>query len=90
MMHGGGFMGGRREKPSGRVPNRQLVRQTAGLFKGHRAGVAAIAFLVVITAGAGVVNPVLIKVVFDTALFPTTERSCSRSISACSRPWLGS
>ncbi len=65
-------MGGRqRDKPSGRVPNQQLVRQTAGLFKEHRAGVAAIAFLVVITAGAGVVNPVLIKVVFDTALFPT-------------------
>jgi len=72
VMHGGGFMGGRqRDKPSGRVPNQQLVRQTAGLFKEHRAGVAAIAFLVVITAGAGVVNPVLIKVVFDTALFPT-------------------
>jgi ATP-binding cassette subfamily B protein len=71
-MHGGGFMGGRqRDKPSGRVPNQQLVRQTAGLFKEHRGGVAAIAFLVVITAGAGVVNPVLIKVVFDTALFPT-------------------
>ncbi|HEY6471100.1 MAG TPA: ABC transporter ATP-binding protein [Candidatus Dormibacteraeota bacterium] len=71
-MHGGGFMGGRkRDKPSGRVPNSQLVRQTAGLFKAHRAGVAAIAFLVIITAGAGVVNPVLIAVVFDTALFPT-------------------
>ena len=72
MMHGGGLMGGRkREKPSGRVPNRQLVRQTAALFKGHRAGVATIAFLVIITAGAGVVNPVLIAVVFDAALFPT-------------------
>jgi ATP-binding cassette subfamily B protein len=70
-MHGGAFMGGKREKPSGRVPNRQLVRQTAGLFKAHRAGVAAIALLVIITAGAGVVNPVLIKVIFDTALFPT-------------------
>jgi ATP-binding cassette, subfamily B, bacterial len=70
VMHGGGFMGAKRDKPSGRVPNRQLVRQTAGLFKAHRAGVATIAFLVVITAGAGVVNPVLIKVVFDTALFP--------------------
>ena len=72
VMHGGGFMGGRqREKPSGRVSNRQLVRQTAGLFKAHRAGVAAIALLVIITAGAGVVNPVLIAVVFDIALFPT-------------------
>ena len=64
-------MGGKREKPSGRVPNRQLLRQTAGLFKAHRAGVASIAGLVVITAGAGVINPILIKVVFDTALFPT-------------------
>jgi ATP-binding cassette subfamily B protein len=72
-MHGGGFGGGgrKRDKPSGRVPNSQLVRQTAGLFKAHRAGVAAIAFLVIITAGAGVVNPVLIAVVFDVALFPT-------------------
>jgi ATP-binding cassette, subfamily B, bacterial len=64
-------MGGRREKPSGRVPNRQLLRQTASLFTAHRAGVVGIAGLVVITAGAGVINPILIKVVFDTALFPT-------------------
>jgi ATP-binding cassette subfamily B protein len=73
VIHGGGWGGGgrKRDKPSGRVPNGQLVRQTAGLFKAHRAGVAAIAFLVIITAGAGVVNPVLIAVVFDVALFPT-------------------
>jgi ATP-binding cassette, subfamily B, bacterial len=71
VMHGGGFMGGKRDKPSGRVSNRQLLRQTASLFTAHRAGVAAIAGLVVITAGAGVINPILIKVVFDTALFPT-------------------
>jgi ATP-binding cassette subfamily B protein len=64
-------MGGKREKPSGRVSNRQLLRQTASLFTAHRAGVAGIAGLVVITAGAGVINPILIKVVFDTALFPT-------------------
>lgn len=69
-MHGHSFLGGKRDKPSGRVPNRKLIRQTAGLFKAHRAGVATIALLVVITSGAGVVNPVLIKVVFDTALFP--------------------
>ncbi|MGA8665549.1 MAG: hypothetical protein WB804_01645, partial [Candidatus Dormiibacterota bacterium] len=71
MIHGGAFMGGKRERPSGRVSNRRLLRQTAGLFRAHRLGVAAIAFLVIITAGAGVVNPILIKVVFDTALFPT-------------------
>jgi ATP-binding cassette, subfamily B, bacterial len=82
VMHGGGFMGGKREKPSGRVPNRQLLRQTASLFGAHRAGVAAIAGLVVITAGAGVINPVLIKVVFDTALFPTRTVAATPSVAA--------
>src|SRR6202051_4352545 len=71
VIHGGAFMGGKRDKPSGRVPNRQLLRQTASLFGAHRAGVAAITGLVFSTAGAGVINPILIKVVFDTALFPT-------------------
>ncbi len=75
-------MGGKREKPSGRVPNRQLLRQTASLFGAHRAGVAAIAGLVVITAGAGVINPVLIKVVFDTALFPTRTVAATPSVAA--------
>jgi ATP-binding cassette, subfamily B, bacterial len=82
-MHGGGFMGGRkRDKPSGRVSNRTLVRQTAGLFSAHRGGVAAIAGLVVITAGAGVINPILIKVVFDTALFPTRTVAATASVNA--------
>ncbi len=72
MIHGGGWArSGKPDKPSGRVPNSQLVRQTARLFRHHRGGVLAIALLVIITAGAGVVNPVLIKVVFDTALFQT-------------------
>ena len=82
-MHGGGFMGGRqRDKPSGRVSNRTLIRQTAGLFSAHRGGVAAIAGLVVITAGAGVINPILIKVVFDTALFPTRTVAATASVNA--------
>ena len=97
-MHGGGFMGGKRDKPSGRVPTRRLVRQTAGLFKSHTAGVAAIAALVVITSGAGVVNPILIKVVFDTALFPTTTitsiwsicRWCFRGSNFWWGSWSGS
>jgi ATP-binding cassette subfamily B protein len=40
------------------------------LFKPYRWQVALIGALVVFTAGVGVVNPLLIKVVFDTALFP--------------------
>jgi len=64
-------MGGKRDKPSGRVSNRRLLRQTAGLFKatgsGWRRSPPSWS-----SRRAGVVNPVLIAVVFDIALFPTT------------------
>ena len=57
------------ERPSGRVPRRHLVRDVARLFRPYRLAVAAVASLVLVTAGLGVANPLLIKVVFDTALF---------------------
>jgi ATP-binding cassette subfamily B protein len=57
------------DRPTGRVPRRRLVREVAQLFRPYRWIVLAIAGLVVFTAGLGVVNPLLIKVVFDTALF---------------------
>ena len=47
-----------------------LVRRIAGSFRPYSARVTAIALLIVVTAGLGVVNPVLIRVVFDSALFP--------------------
>jgi len=58
------------DKPSGRVPRRRLVRDTGRLFKPYSWAVALIGLVVFFTAGVGVVNPLLIKVVFDTALFP--------------------
>jgi ATP-binding cassette subfamily B protein len=58
------------ERPSGRVPRRRLTAEVARLFAPYRWEVAAIAGLVMFTAGLGVANPILIKVVFDTALFP--------------------
>jgi ATP-binding cassette, subfamily B, bacterial len=66
--HGGGHAGPV-EKPSGRVPKRRIARNTAGLFKPYRYAVTAVALTVVFTAAIGVANPLLIKVVFDTALF---------------------
>ncbi len=39
-------------------------------FRPYRRQVVAIVVLVLVGAGVGVVNPLLIKVVFDTALFP--------------------
>ena len=47
-----------------------LVRRIAGSFRPYSARVTAIALLILVTAGLGVVNPVLIRVVFDSALFP--------------------
>jgi len=74
-MRGGGHWAHRMtpasdERPSGRVPRRRLVRDVARLFRPYKLDVVAVAALVVITAGLGVANPLLIKVVFDTALFP--------------------
>ncbi|MEO1063244.1 MAG: ABC transporter ATP-binding protein [Actinomycetota bacterium] len=40
------------------------------LFGPHRARVALVVVLVVLTSGIGIVNPLLIQVVFDDALFP--------------------
>ena len=88
MIHGGWGRSGKQDKPSGRVPNSQLVRQTARLFKNHRGGVLAIALLVIITAGAGVINPVLIKVVFDTALFQTRGTGAHKVTLPVNLPWL--
>ena len=71
--HGGHWGGGARarDKPTGSIPRQQLVRDVARLFTPYRWSVAVIAGLVLVTAGAGVINPLLIKVVFDGALFPS-------------------
>ncbi len=47
-----------------------LLRRVAALFRAYRLSVAAILILIFVTAGLGVVNPLLTKVVFDRALFP--------------------
>ena len=46
-----------------------LGRRTLGLFAPYWRRVAAILVLVVVLAGLGIANPLLIKVVFDRALF---------------------
>lgn len=57
--------GGRRS--GRRVPN--LNRRIAAAFQPHWPRVLAVGLLILITAGLGVVNPILIRVVFDSALF---------------------
>ncbi|MGI9121085.1 MAG: ABC transporter ATP-binding protein [Acidimicrobiales bacterium] len=49
---------------------RSTVGRVAGCFAPYRRRVAVVVALILVGAGVGVVNPLLIKVVFDTALFP--------------------
>ena len=58
------------DRPSGRVSNRSLAGRVVRLFRPYRRQVLAVGGLIAFTSGIGVVNPLLIKVIFDTALFP--------------------
>ena len=51
-------------------PHHGLSRRIVGLFGPYRLPVAAVGLLIVVNAGLGVVNPVMVKEVFDSALFP--------------------
>ena len=62
-------------KPSGKVPessSKGLVRRIAATFRPYWPVVMLVGLLILITAGIGVVNPLLIRVVFDSALFPVS------------------
>jgi ATP-binding cassette subfamily B protein len=50
--------------------NRRTVRRVVASFKPYRNQVIVVGGLIVITSALGVINPLLIKVIFDTALFP--------------------
>ena len=48
-----------------------LVRRIIRTFRPYRLRVSLVGLLILVTAGLGVVNPVLLRVVFDSALFPS-------------------
>ena len=50
----------------------RVVRRTVASFQPYGVRVTGIALLILVTAGLGVVNPLLIREVFDSALFPTS------------------
>ena len=49
-----------------------LVGRIAAAFRPYWLRVTFVGLLILVTAGVGVVNPVLIRVVFDSALFPSS------------------
>ena len=60
----------KRNKATMPLPSSPIVPRTVRLFLPYRFQVVSVAVLILVTASVGVVNPVLIKVVFDSALFP--------------------
>ena len=51
-------------------PARGLARRIIGLFGPYKLPVALVGLLIVVNAGLGVINPLLVREVFDSALFP--------------------
>jgi ATP-binding cassette, subfamily B, bacterial len=56
--------------PDARPVTRATLRRVVGTFRPYRRTVIAVGVLILITSGLGVINPLLIKVIFDQALFP--------------------
>ena len=52
------------------IARQGLTRRIAASFKPYSLRVAIVGGLILVSAGMGVVNPLLIRVVFDSALFP--------------------
>jgi ATP-binding cassette subfamily B protein len=55
---------------------RQTVRRVIGTFRPYRGKVALVGLAIVVTSGLGVVNPLLIKRIFDHALFGNPPGQC--------------
>ena len=51
--------------------DRHTIRRVVATFRPYRRQVALVAVAIVVTSGLGVVNPLLIRAVFDNALFGT-------------------
>jgi ATP-binding cassette subfamily B protein len=56
---------------------RSTVRRVIATFRPYRRKVAVVGLAIVVTSGLGVVNPLLIKWIFDNALFGDKQGVCS-------------
>ena len=61
------------------------VRRVVATFGPYRRKVTFVGLMIVITAGLGVVNPLLIVRVFDNALFGTQQRLRRAAVSRTCR-----
>ena len=54
------------------APSSPMLRRTVRLFRPYRSQVVSVAVLILLTASIGVINPLLIRTVFDDGLFPAS------------------
>src|SRR6266566_7858222 len=78
-MRRGGHWAIRVPDPNAGPVKKQTVRRVAAAFKPYKAKVSVVGLAIVVTSALGVANPLLIKVIFDTALF------CGRACPNISR-----
>lgn len=57
---------------TGNRPAQGMNRRIAASFRPYLVQVVVVGLIILVTAGLGVVNPLLIQVVFDSALFPSS------------------
>jgi len=57
-------------EPKANGPRQSLTRRIAASFRPYLPQITIVGLLILFTAGLGVVNPLLIRVIFDSALFP--------------------
>src|SRR5438552_8965091 len=60
-----------------RQVGRATVRRVIDIFRPYKRKVSIVGLAIVVTAVLGVVNPLLIKAIFDKALFGNPPGSCS-------------
>ncbi len=68
---------GRLPDPDAKPVDRETVRRVVRIFKPYRGKVAVVGTAIVITSLLGVINPLLIKAVFDRALFGNPPGDCA-------------
>src|SRR5687768_1382341 len=66
-----GFFAVRPVDDDQRPVDRATVRRVVETFRPYKRTVGLVALAIVLTSGLGVINPLLIKAVFDNALFGT-------------------
>src|SRR5262245_34124859 len=63
--------------PDARKVDKATIRRVVGTFRPYRGKVTIVGLAIITTATLGVINPLLIKVIFDQSLFGSPPGNCA-------------